>query len=142
MARTVVEAFVSAKFADHAASRALYAVAAEAGAASVVARLTQRSQQALSNMLATASDTTYGNLADISFVLSTAAVGPVQGLLASNATPKSVRAIQQQLTSHDVRVSQRGRHAQAFSKQANLRAAPRKRRLQLSASLRSACPCP
>ena len=98
MARTVVEAFVSAKFADHAASRALYAVAAEVGGASVVALMTQRSQLALSNMLATASDTTYGNLADISFVLSTAAVGPTQGLLASNATPKSVHAIQQQLT--------------------------------------------
>jgi AcrR family transcriptional regulator len=93
MARIVVEAFVSAKFADQAASRALYAVAAEVGGASVVARMTQRSQLALSNMLATASDRSFSNLADISFVLSTTAVGPVQGLLASNATPKSVRAI-------------------------------------------------
>lgn len=98
MAATVVDAFVSAKFVDHPASRALYAVAAEVSGALVVVQMTQRSQRALCDMLATASDRTYSNLAEVGFVLSTAAVGPVQALLASNASLKSVRAIQQQLT--------------------------------------------
>ena len=98
MASAVVDAFVTAKFADPAASRALYAVAAEVGGASVVAQLTQRSQLALCDMLATASDRTFGDLAALSFVLSTAVVGPVQGLLAGKAAEKSVRAIQTQLT--------------------------------------------
>ena len=98
MASTVVDAFVKAKFHDSAASQALYAVAAEVGGAAVVARITQRSQLALCDMLTTASDRTFSNVADISFVLSTAVVGPVQGVLASKATPKTVRAIQRQLT--------------------------------------------
>jgi AcrR family transcriptional regulator len=98
MASAVVDAFVTAKFADTAASRALYAVAAEVGGASVVAQLTQRCQLALCDMLATASDRTFSDLAVLSFVLSTAVVGPVQGLLAVKATVKSVGAVQTQLT--------------------------------------------
>lgn len=98
MARALVNAFVTAKFADPAASRALYAVAAEVGGASVVAQLTQRSQLALCDMLATASDRSYDDLAALGFVLSTSMVGPVQGLLASKASAKTVQSIQSQLT--------------------------------------------
>jgi AcrR family transcriptional regulator len=98
MASAVVDAFVNAKFADPAASRALYAVAAEVGGASVVAQLTQRSQLALCDMLAAASDRTFSDLAALSFVLSTAVIAPVQGLLATNANAKSVHAVQSQLT--------------------------------------------
>jgi AcrR family transcriptional regulator len=98
MASALVNAFVAAKFADPAASRALYAVAAEVGGATIVAQMTQRCQLALCDMLATASDRSYGDLAALSFVLCTAVIGPVQGLLATKASAKSVHAIQVQLT--------------------------------------------
>ena len=98
MASTVVDAFVGAKFANLAALRALYSVAAEVEGASVVAQLTQRSQLALCDMLTAASDRIYRDLTDLSNVLSTAVIGRIQGSLATKASAQSVRVIQSQLT--------------------------------------------
>ncbi|MBC7956837.1 MAG: TetR/AcrR family transcriptional regulator, partial [Cytophagales bacterium] len=56
MAATLAQAFITAKFEAPDASRALYAVASEVRGEAVVARLTQRSQVALCDMLATAAD--------------------------------------------------------------------------------------
>ncbi len=97
MASAVADCFVAAKLDQPATSRALYAVAAEVGGAAVVARLTMRSQLALCDMLATASDARFQNPALIAFMLSTAAVGPVQALLMSDASPEMVRAVRQHL---------------------------------------------
>lgn len=97
MATALVQAFITAKFAEPAASRALYAVASEVQGEAVVARLTQRSQVALCDMLATAADQRFADLATISFVLSTAVVGPVQGLLASSAPAPVIGRVQQHL---------------------------------------------
>jgi AcrR family transcriptional regulator len=98
MAATLVEAFFTAKFAQPDASRALYAVAAEVQGDALIARLTQRSQRALGEMLATASDRRYADPAPISFVLSTAVVGPVQALLAASAPAPVVASVRTQLT--------------------------------------------
>jgi AcrR family transcriptional regulator len=97
MAAALVQAFINAKFAEPLASRALYAVAAEVQGEAIVARLTQRSQVALCDMLSTATDLRFADLATISFVLSTAVVGPVQGLLASSAPAPLVDRVQEHL---------------------------------------------
>lgn len=98
MADAVVQAFFDAKFAEPECSRALYAVAAEVGGEAVVVRLTQRSQLALCEMLATATDRRFADLAPISFVLSTSVVGPVQALLASGAPAEVVDRVRAQLS--------------------------------------------
>lgn len=90
MADAVVQAFFDAKFAEPDCSRALYAVAAEVGGDSVVMRLTHRSQLALCEMLATAADRRFDDLVPISFVMSTAVVGPVQALLGAAASESAV----------------------------------------------------
>jgi len=97
MAEAVVAAFMKAKFEHVDASRALYAVAAEVGGEAVVVRLTQRVQLALCDMLASASDRRFDDLVSVSFVLSTALVGPVQGLLTIQAPAALVQAVQAQL---------------------------------------------
>lgn len=83
MAARLVHAFMVAKFAQPDASESLYAVASEVLGERVVARLTQRSQAAIIDMLATAADRRFVNLAPISFFLSTWVIGPVQALPAS-----------------------------------------------------------
>jgi AcrR family transcriptional regulator len=93
MAAAVVGAFVDAKVEEPAASRALYAVAAEVGGEEVVTRLTQRAQLALCELLATASDRHFDQLSTISFVLTTAIVGPVQGLLVAQSPPAAVALV-------------------------------------------------
>jgi AcrR family transcriptional regulator len=98
MAQAVVDAFVAAKLADPAASRALYAVAADVGGAALVLQLTQRTQVALCSMLASATDRKFDELAAVGFVVSTAVVGPVQGLISTNASTSQVTTIAAQLT--------------------------------------------
>lgn len=93
MAGAVVEAFVSAKFADPDASRELYAVASAVGGDELVARLTQRVQIVICEMLATASDRRFEELAAVSYVLSTALIGPVQGLLVARADTAMIEVI-------------------------------------------------
>jgi AcrR family transcriptional regulator len=97
MAATLVGAFIDAKLSQPDASKALYAVASELGSADVVARMTQRSQLALCDALATAADRTFSDLRVVSYMLSTALVGPVQGLLHSAAPPAFVQQVKQQL---------------------------------------------
>jgi AcrR family transcriptional regulator len=97
MARTVVEAFMRAKFEHADLSRALYAVAAELDGQAVVAAMTQRSQIALCDLLASQGQRRFHDLKTVSFVLSTALVGPVQALLALNAPAHMQAAISEQL---------------------------------------------
>jgi AcrR family transcriptional regulator len=99
MAATMVDAFLTAKLGDAAASSALYAVAAEVGGMDVVARLTQRSQLAICDMLATTAGRRFTDPAVVGFVVSTALVGPVQALLAAKAPPRRVTAVRSQLKS-------------------------------------------
>jgi AcrR family transcriptional regulator len=93
MASAVADGFVSAKLDHPAISKALYSVAADLGGAAVVARLTMRSQLALCDMLATASDGRFKDTALVAFMLSTAAIGPVQAVLMSDASPEMIRAV-------------------------------------------------
>jgi AcrR family transcriptional regulator len=98
MASAVTNGFVSAKLDQPAISKALYVVAAELGGADVVARLMTRSQLALCEMLATASDGRFDDTALVAYMLSTAAIGPVQALLMSDASPEMVGAVRLHLT--------------------------------------------
>ena len=98
MAAAMVGAFVDAKLRHPDASKALYAVASELGSAEVVARMTQRSQLALCDVLATATDAKFRDLKIVSYMLSTALVGPVQGLLQADMPPAFIEAVKQQLT--------------------------------------------
>lgn len=95
--KALIQAFFEAKFADPEASRALYALVNRLDGIELVARLTQRSQLALCEMLASASDYRFTELSTISFVLATSVVGPVQGLLTSHAESVVVNTVQQQL---------------------------------------------
>jgi AcrR family transcriptional regulator len=85
MAASVVDAFVAAKFKNANASKALYSVASVLGSSAIIANMTQRSQLALCDMLATAKDAKFKDLRLASYVLSTALIGPVQGLLQADA---------------------------------------------------------
>ena len=97
MATSLVNTFVDAKLSTPDASRALYAVASELGSADVLTRMTQRSQLALCDMLATASDASFSDLRVVSYVLSTALVGPVQGLLHAAVSPIFAQQVKAQL---------------------------------------------
>lgn len=97
MAQTLVQAFVAAKFAEPDVSRALYAVTAEVQGEAVVARLSQRALAAVCDMLETASDKRFADLMPISFVLTTAVIGPVQALLSTAAPPALVAGVQAHL---------------------------------------------
>ncbi|MCZ8252147.1 MAG: TetR/AcrR family transcriptional regulator [Hylemonella sp.] len=94
----LVEAFVRAKFSDADASRALYAVAPAVGGEELVTRLTQRGQIMLCEVLASASDRTFNQLATVSYVVSTALIGPIQGLLTSHAQTTTVEHVRDQLS--------------------------------------------
>lgn len=97
MATSLVNAYVETKLSSPDASKALYVVASELGGAEVVARMTQRSQLALCDMLSTASDVTFGDLRVVSYMLSTALGGPVQGLLHTAVPPAFVQLVKEQL---------------------------------------------
>lgn len=97
IAAALVESFVHAKFEDADASRALYAVAPAVRGEELVTRLTQRGQIMLCEVLATASDRRFDQLATVSYIVSTALIGPVQGLLTSNAQPAMVEGVRRQL---------------------------------------------
>ncbi len=97
MASTLVGAYINAKFNEPDASIALYAVASELGSDDVVARMKQRSQVALLDTLATAADRKFIDLSVVGYMLSTALVGPVQGLLNSTMPAAFVEQVKKQL---------------------------------------------
>lgn len=99
MASTVVGAFLKAKFQSVDTSRALYSVASEVQGTAVVARMAHRSQIALCEMLATASDVRFNDVAMVSFVMSTALVGPVQAALSAGTGQIGVDILRTHLTS-------------------------------------------
>jgi AcrR family transcriptional regulator len=93
IATDIVTTFVGAKLRHPKTSIALYAVAAQVGGTDIVARMTQRSQLALCDVLACASDAKFDDIRTVSFVLTTALVGPVQGLLAMGATAATAQSV-------------------------------------------------
>lgn len=97
MAASVVRAFMAAKMQNPAASKALYGVACDVTGSAVVMRLAQRSQLALCELLATAPDARFDNLALVSFMLASALVGPVQGMLELNMPPAFAAEIETHL---------------------------------------------
>jgi AcrR family transcriptional regulator len=97
MASSVVDAYVEAKFKNSNASKALYSVASTLGSNAIVANMTQRSQIALCDMLATAKDAEFKDLRMVSYVISTALVGPIQGLLHADAPLAFVQSVKQHL---------------------------------------------
>ncbi len=101
IAKDIVTAFVDVKLREPKTSAALYAVAAEVGGTQVVVRMTQRSQLALCDVLACASDAKFDDIRTVSFVLSTALVGPIQGFLAMGTPASMVHG----LTAHLVRLA-------------------------------------
>ena len=97
MAELLVNAYFEAKLSSPDASKALYAVAIEFGSAGVVASMTQRAQLVLCDVLATASDVTFDDLRVVSYMLSTALIGPVQGLLQTAVPPGFAREVKAHL---------------------------------------------
>lgn len=98
MASALVGAFTDAKFVNPDASRVLYTVAPTVGGEEMVARLTQRAQIAICEMLMTTSDRVFHEPHLISYVLSTALVGPVQSLLTIRADRRMIASTRCQLT--------------------------------------------
>ena len=97
MAGLVVKGFLAAKMRNQDVSKALYAVSSDVGGADIVARMTQRAQLALCGMLATAPDARFEDLSILSYVLTTALVSPVQGLVVSGASAATVQAVERHL---------------------------------------------
>lgn len=97
MVTSVVNAFVEAKLGTPDASKALYAVASELGGDAAAQRMTERSRLALSVMLATAADATFGDLRVVSYMLTTALIGPVQGLLHPSVPSRFVHQVKENL---------------------------------------------
>jgi AcrR family transcriptional regulator len=98
IAKQIVGTFFDAKFSDAAASRALYAIANDVDGLSIVSEMAERAKHALCVLLASCSSHRFENRAVIAYVWSTAIVGPVQGLLHSNASPDVVAEVQQEVT--------------------------------------------
>jgi AcrR family transcriptional regulator len=96
--KALVQAFFDAKFANPAASRALYALVNRLDGLELVLRLTQRTQISICEMLASAPDYRFANISSISYVLATSMISPVQGLLTSEADHEAIKVIQSQLT--------------------------------------------
>ena len=97
MANLVVRSFLQAKMRNQDVSKALYAVSSDVGGTEIVARMTQRVQLALCSMLATARDARFDDISVVSYVLTTALVSPVQGLVVSGASAATVEAVEQHL---------------------------------------------
>lgn len=97
MAACLVGAFVDAKFRDAETSRALYAIGSDLGAPELVARFARRARRAVAATLATASDRRFAQPELVAFVLSTSAIGPVQGLVESAAPAPQVAAVRGEL---------------------------------------------
>jgi AcrR family transcriptional regulator len=97
MAASIVDSFIDAKFERPELSRVLYSVAAELGGQSIVAAMMQRTQLALCDLLASHESVRFGDLKLVSFVIATSVVGPVQALLAAEASAGMQDAIRQHL---------------------------------------------
>jgi len=94
---SLVTSFIDAKIKNIEASLVLYSVAAEIGGAEIVERMTQRSQIAICDVLATANDVKFNDLRSVSFMLTTALAGPVQALLAAGAPVEMTQKVLQHL---------------------------------------------
>jgi len=92
IAATLVNAFVDAKLHDVDASVALIPVRHKLGEEMVV-RYTQRVEIAICDVLMTAQDVKFGDLRTIAFILTKAALGPVQALLETGAHPVLTQAV-------------------------------------------------
>lgn len=97
MTSVVIDAYFKAKLDQPETSKVLYSVAAEVEGETIVNRMSMRSQAALCEMLATASDCHFINPGIVAFMISTAALGPVQALLASNAPAEMAVTVRTQL---------------------------------------------
>ena len=97
MASLVVKSFLQAKMRNQDVSKALYAVSSDVGGTEIVARMTQRAQLALCSMLATVPNARFDDLTVISYVLTTALVSPVQGLLVSGAPAATIDVVEKHL---------------------------------------------
>jgi AcrR family transcriptional regulator len=84
IATAVVEAYFAAKMRDPAVSRALYAVAAVAGADALITRVAERAQNALLAALMSAPDLRVRSPELAAFLLTTIAIGPAQALIAAD----------------------------------------------------------
>jgi AcrR family transcriptional regulator len=97
IAAALVNSFLDAKLGNPKASVVLYSVASEVDGAEIVMRMTQRSQIAICDVLATAKGAKFNDLRSVSYMLSTAITGPVQGLLASGAPQAMTETVRQHL---------------------------------------------
>lgn len=97
MVDSVVDAFFDAKLENRSTSRALYAVSSDLGGESLVRRQTARSVRAIVDMLRSARDCHLENPDLVGFMVSTAAITPVQALLASKASTAEFEAVRLQV---------------------------------------------
>ncbi|MFV1478686.1 TetR/AcrR family transcriptional regulator [Serratia marcescens] len=98
MARALVAAFVGAKLHDPQASKALYSVASERNGAQVAARMHQRMNVAVSQMLVSAKDARFATPAITAAIAIGAMAGPVRALLEGQTSPETDQALVAQLS--------------------------------------------
>lgn len=97
MAERLIGAFIDAKMERPDVSLALYPVTLDANGSAALTRVTQQSQLAICDLLATAPGVGFASLQMVSFILATAPVGPVMAALAAGATPALVSAVRKEL---------------------------------------------
>jgi AcrR family transcriptional regulator len=97
MTRKLVDAYLNAKLIRPDVSKALYAVALEIEASSVVEAMTQRVQAAVRRALATVSDRRIEPSDTVSIVLTTSLIGPVQAFLLANRSKAEFGKLRQHL---------------------------------------------
>ncbi|MGE7993987.1 TetR/AcrR family transcriptional regulator [Pseudomonas sp. NPDC089554] len=97
MAQGLVHAFVTAKLAHPAASKALYAVAHEHGGAALVKQAVAPMHTAVTQMLGTATDVRFDALDTVSLLAISAMIGPVQALLEDHASDEFTQALRAHL---------------------------------------------
>lgn len=97
IAAALVEAFVAAKLSERDASIALHAIAPEIGGEALVQRLSRRAQRTIAATLSGACGPVPRDPALAAYLVSTALIGPVQGLLASRARAAQARVVTAEL---------------------------------------------
>lgn len=96
---TLVDTAFTLNFADAATARALCEVSTFVGGDEQCDRLIARAQVLIGEALCSLSDRTFQDPGTVAFLMSTAMKGPIEGLLASEASPESVDTVRRNLAS-------------------------------------------
>ena len=97
-APALIDAYFEAKLGNADVSRALYAIPSDQGRDLVMTPITQRAQLAVCELLASCRDARFEQLTLVSYLFTTAVIGPVQTLLTAPVSPTLAIQVKDELT--------------------------------------------